>query len=101
MDGSNATFYILFSASLNKYYYGITTEAVESRLQKHNTSAYGTHFTSAANDWNVCLVIPCDSFRIARKIELYVKRMKSRKFIKKIIENSAEREILINKIRSN
>ena len=84
------SFYIIYSKAFNKYYSGITHDNVADRLEKHNTSFHGTHFTSSAKDWVLKLVVDCDSFSTARKMELYVKRMKSRKFIEKLIENPEE-----------
>ncbi len=74
------SFYILFSKSINTYYSGITTEDIESRIIKHNTSQYGHKYTSAATDWELKRLIPCDRYSIARKTELYTKQMKSRTF---------------------
>ena len=56
---------------------GVTTESAASRLYKHNNSIYGNHFTSKANDWQLMLEISCENLSEARKIELYIKRMKS------------------------
>ncbi len=101
MSENPASFYILFSQTLNKYYCGITTEDIQSRLHKHNSSYHGRHFTSAAIDWEVRLIIPCDSYSIARKTELYVKRMKSRKFIEKIINDKTELATLLDEMKSD
>lgn len=98
MTNKKASFYILFSKALNKYYSGITTEHIEFRVHKHNISFHGHHFTAAANDWEVRLIIPCESYASARKTELYVKSMKSRKFIEKIIMDKVERDKLIDLI---
>ena len=46
-----ALFYILYSAGLDRYYVGHTTEAMEERLRKH-LSMRG-HWTSRAQDWRV------------------------------------------------
>jgi len=89
-----ASLYILFSSDLNKYYVGITKEFVDARVNKHNTSFYGKHFTSAANDWQTVFEIECESFSEARQMELYIKKMKSRKFIEKLIADEKEIEKL-------
>ncbi len=91
--------YILFSETRNKYYVGITIETTANRLKKHHESFYGKNsFTSTVNDWSVVLDLEVDSIEIARKMESYIKRMKSRKFIEKIAFNVKERNIFINKI---
>lgn len=95
---NNTSFYILYSKTVNKYYSGITSEDIQSRIDKHNSSYYGHKYTSAAKDWELRLEIKCASYSIARKTELYVKRMKSRIFIEKIISNENERNIMIDRI---
>ena len=48
----------------------------------HIAEYYGrTKFTATIKDWIVFLTIPCTSISEARKIELHIKRMKSRKYI--------------------
>ncbi|HEY0741275.1 MAG TPA: GIY-YIG nuclease family protein, partial [Chryseosolibacter sp.] len=37
----NATFYILYSTSLNKYYIGHTEDEMISRLRRHNSNHKG------------------------------------------------------------
>ena len=81
-------FYIIHSISLDKYYCGITHDDVDSRVLKHNEGTYGNHFTSIANDWRIKLIIQCSSFAHARRLELFVKRMKSRKFIERLINEN-------------
>ncbi len=88
----------MFSETQNKYYVGITTETTENRLKKHNESSYGKNsFTSTVNDWTTVLYLEVDSIEIARKMESYIKRMKSRKFIDKIVFDVNERNVFINK----
>lgn len=100
MKGKPASFYILYSALIDRYYSGITAGDIQSRVIKHNTSYYGSHLTTQAQDWELRLEITCDSYSMARKIELYVKRMKSRRFIEKIIYDINERDILLAKFKS-
>jgi putative endonuclease len=103
METSNTTIahcYILFSKKINKYYIGITTELPELRLMKHNESSYGKHFTSISNDWILVQSIAFESLNLARKAELYIKRMKSRVFIEKLINQKEELDIFIKKIMS-
>ena len=85
-----AWLYILFSKSVNKYYVGITTELPEFRLVKHKTKFYENQFTSIADDWEIKLSILCLDIKEGRKMEMYIKRMKSRKFIEKLIDNELE-----------
>lgn len=81
-------FYIIYSIALDKYYSGITTEDVQVRLQKHNNASYGTKYTLKVNDWTVKLVIHGQDFAHVRRMELYVKKRKSRAYIIDLVNNS-------------
>ncbi len=71
-------------SSSNKFYTGITQESVEERLVKHLTKAYGSHrFTAKVSDWELYLCIEAESISHARKMEVFIKRMKSQVFIRK------------------
>ena len=76
--------YIIYSASLDKFYTGITQDSVESRLEMHNKSMYGNHFTSQSSDWKIFLFIPCTSISQSVKIERHIKDMKSKKYIQNL-----------------
>lgn len=79
--------YILFSKSKDSFYIG-ESHNVEERLVKHNTHVYNPKcFTKIANDWEIALKYPCKSKEDALYVERYIKRMKSKKFILKIIDN--------------
>ncbi len=75
-----AACYILYSIKLDKFYVGFTQDSVEERVAKHNASSYGYHYTSKADDWQIFLVIECDTISQAMKIEKHIKKMKSRKY---------------------
>lgn len=77
--------YILYSPSLDKYYIGSTSEAIESRLDKHLSKFYGTnHFTATVSDWDIHHRILCTSGKQARRIENHIKRMKSKQYIQNL-----------------
>ncbi len=78
-----ATTYILFSATLNRYYIGHTTLLIEERLQKHLTNHDG--FTAKAKDWIVAYQETFDTKEGAHRRELEIKNKKSRKYIESII----------------
>ena len=80
--------YILYSAKLDKYYVG-TTDDVERRLFEHNSKKYSDSFTSKGIPWELKLSYSCDLSTTAYKLEKFIKRMKSRKFIHSIIEDVA------------
>jgi putative endonuclease len=76
--------YILFSVRLNRYYIG-TTDDVVRRLEEHNNAFYEDAYTSKGIPWNLLLLIVCDSSSEAYRLEAFIKRMKSRKFIEKLL----------------
>ena len=77
--------YILYSASKEKYYIGETSD-VDFRLNLHNSHAFKNSFTKISDDWVVALQFECDKSE-ALYLESFIKRMKSKKFIQKIIQN--------------
>ena len=81
-----ALFYILFSASADKYYIGHTTEPIEERLRKHNSNHAG--FTGKFSDWNIAYTENHLTKRDAYRRELEVKSWKSRKKIEALIANA-------------
>jgi len=76
--------YIIYSKIADKFYIGETHD-VEERLQKHNEHAYNNSFTKTASDWESVLQFDCIDRKNALFLEQFIKRMKSRKFIEKII----------------
>ena len=81
----NYYFYILYSAQLDKYYLGHTSN-LEERLKKHHTNHKG--FTGRENDWELKYFESFDSKSAAYSRELQVKKWKSRKMIEKLIAES-------------
>ncbi len=69
---------------LNRYYVG-TTDDVVRRLEEHNNAFYEDAYTSKGIPWNLLLSIVCDSSSEAYRLEAFIKRMKSRKFIEKLL----------------
>ena len=76
--------YIIYSKSIDKFYVGESTD-VDFRLNQHNNHHFKMNFTKAANDWTIKLQFRCDSRNKAIFLESFIKRMKSRKFIEKLI----------------
>ena len=77
--------YILYSASLNKYYVG-STQDVQSRLEKHLQNHRG--FTGKAKDWVLRYTETYNSKSESIKRELQIKKWKSRKMIEELIQKS-------------
>ena len=76
--------YILYSPSRGNYYVGITTETIEARIHKHNTSFHGQHLTSVANDWEYYHVIFCSCKTQMLQIEKHIKKMKSKVYLQNL-----------------
>jgi len=78
--------YIIFSKQKNTYYIG-ETHQLQERLQKHNTHSYNNSFSKIASDWEYALTYECKNKDHATYLEKFIKRMKSKKFTQKVIEN--------------
>jgi putative endonuclease len=78
--------YILFSPLLQSYYTGFCNTSVAERLEKHNSGFYKGSYTSKADDWLLQLVIECDSTKQALQIEKHIKKMKSKIYIKNLLQ---------------
>jgi putative endonuclease len=74
-----ATVYIIYSKSIDKFYVGSCLNLIE-RLEQHNTHVFQVGFTHRANDWEVYYSKELESQDLARKIESYIKRMRSRSY---------------------
>ncbi len=78
-------FYIIYSASIDKYYIGHTSDLVE-RIRKHNSHHKG--FTAKANDWTYVYVENFETKNEAYKREFQVKDWKNRNRLAKLIESN-------------
>ena len=88
--------YIIYSKEANKYYVG-ETDNIELRLSKHNNHLYPDSFTKIAEDWKVVLLFNCVSRAQAIRLEQFIKKMKSKVFIQKVITNPSILEDIISK----
>ena len=80
--------YILYSLSLDKYYIG-ETENISLRLDRHNQHFFKGAYTTKDNNWVLKWSTEVLNREIARKIELFLKKQKSKQFIMKFL-NSKE-----------
>ena len=78
--------YIIFSEKFGKYYIG-KTENLPQRLIWHNQKEFTSSSTRFANDWEIKLKINMDNRTEARKVEKYLKSMKSKKFIQSLVND--------------
>ena len=82
--------YILYSVTYDKYYVGHTSD-VEKRLVKHNLSIDSKTYTSKYRPWVLKYSFAVSDQRSdAVRIENFIKKQKSTKFIERIIEESWE-----------
>ena len=80
--------YILFSEKHDKYYVGYTSNYL-SRLIQHNNQEHFNTYTSKYRPWSLAAVFECgDKEREAIKIERFIKKQKTRKFIEQLINPS-------------
>jgi putative endonuclease len=86
--------YILYSASSHKYYVGQTND-VSRRLFEHNNPVRST-YTSKHLPWELACSFPVGEERTnALKVEKYIKKQKSRNYIKQLISSEDHRKRLI------
>jgi putative endonuclease len=78
-----ACVYIIFSASLNRFYIGSTEGLIEDRLKKHLSDHAG--FTAKVKDWRVVYKESYQNKHVALKREMQIKSWKSRMIIEGLI----------------
>ena len=81
-----ATFYILYSGQLDRYYIGHTEDDLDQRLRRHLSGHNG--FTGKSKDWVVVYTEAYPSKEEAYARERKVKAWKSRVKIERLIEDS-------------
>ena len=76
--------YIIYSKSIDRFYIGYTTD-LQERLKLHNTGYFSSKsFTSRSGDWELFIVIPCETIKEALFVESRIKKKKSRQFIRNL-----------------
>ena len=80
-----ASCYILYSESIDSFYVGSTTEPIEIRLERHNSTYYENKWATRGIPWRLMLEIKCDKVELARSIESHIKKMKSKVYINNLI----------------
>ena len=76
--------YIIYSQKLYRHYVG-TTDNVEQRHIEHNSILYQNSFTSRGIPWELKWKTDPLMSEVAYKLERFIKSMKSKKFIEKLI----------------
>ena len=92
-----ANVYILFSKSIDSYYVGSCLN-LEKRVKEHNSGVYKNSFTCRAKDWLIYFNFDVD-YKLARKIENHIKKMKSRKYYKDLKSYPEIMQSLIEKYK--
>ncbi len=75
--------YIIYSGKLNKYYVGACTD-LQRRLHEHNIGH--SKFTSTGLPWVLKYAEAFETLQLAKRRELQIKKMKSRKYIESLFE---------------
>lgn len=57
---------------------------INIRIKAHNQGVYENSFTKKSDDWQLFFSMPCDSRRVAIKIEAHIKKMHSRRYLKNL-----------------
>jgi putative endonuclease len=78
--------YILYSAKIDKFYIGCTSN-FELRLIKHNAGT--TRFTKQTNDWSIVYSIAFETKSEALKEERRLKKAKNRSYFLFLINKGA------------
>lgn len=79
--------YILYSHSRDRYYIG-TTGDLKKRLQRHNEGA--SPYTKIGRPWSLVYEESFTTRSEAEHRERYLKRMKSRALIERLLANTKE-----------
>ena len=79
--------YILYSEKLGKYYIGACID-LERRFYEHNIGH--SKFTSTGVPWKIMYKREFPTLQEAKKLEMKIKKMKSRKFIENRIAQNGE-----------
>ena len=93
----NYTTYIIYSSKIDKYYIGYTSD-FEERSKFHNDASRNRIWTKRGIPWEVFLTIEGLEKSTARKLELHLKKMKSRTYINEIKQNPKKLEALLRSI---
>ena len=94
----NHILYILHSPTKDKFYVG-ETEDFEKRLELHRSKQFIQSYTAKqADDWEVFLTVECQNRTHARKVEEFIKKMKSKKFIQSLKDDEIKLNSIVQKI---
>lgn len=72
---------------------------MEQRLNDHQSKKFANSYTAKSNDWVLIFSIGELDYNQARRIELHIKRMKSRKYIENLKLHGNISLALVNKYK--
>jgi putative endonuclease len=78
-----ASVYILFSQRLDRFYTG-SCDDLTCRIEQHSNKTFADSFTAKAEDWELFFSIDNLEYAQARAIESYIKKMKSKTYIRNL-----------------
>jgi len=82
--------YILFSEAADKFYIGYT-QSPKERLLKHNEQENFNTFTKKFRPWKMVALFEVSGDKtLAIKMERFIKKQKSRKFIEMLCDENAQ-----------
>ena len=84
------TVYIIYAATLDRFYIGFTGDAIDNRLRKHNANHKG--FTGKQSDWVLKYTEGFETKAEAMRREKEIKGWKSRVKIKRLVGNNSSTE---------
>jgi putative endonuclease len=94
--------YILYSKKLNRFYTGLTTLPLEERVNNHLKKKYDSkNFTQKADDWTIYISFELYNYSQGRKLELFIKKMKSSKFIRSLKDDEKKYESILKKFNNS
>ena len=79
-----ATVYILYSNQAQRYYVG-SCKNLKTRIEQHHNKEFPSSYTPKYSDWTTFFVIDDLDYQQARKIELHIKKMKSKIYIENLL----------------
>ncbi len=79
-----AVVYILYSVQAKRFYVG-SCNNLEERMEQHRLKTFPSSYTAKNSDWEIFYTINNLEYKQARKIELHIKRMKSKIYIENLL----------------
>ena len=90
--------YILYSATLDRYYVG-ESEDPDRRLREHLDHRYKGSATAKATDWEMRMAMSCADRSHARRLEQWIKSQKSRSVVERLLFEEGYRNYQVERFR--